>query len=81
VAAVPQAPVDTGVQASASDIAGQVCTTEESPRTLEETLPSPLPQAFNPICRADCREDYGACLISTPQYICNAIYQNCLANC
>jgi len=38
-------------------------------------------QSFDPICRADCREDYGACLISTPKYICQALYQNCLAAC
>ena len=36
---------------------------------------------FDPVCRADCREDYGACLISTPQYICQALYQQCLAGC
>lgn len=37
-------------------------------------------QMINP-CLADCREDYGACLISTPQYICRALYQVCLEAC
>lgn len=72
-------PSPSATAAEATADAGQLC---PSPDALPSVgiAPAPAPQAINQ-CKIDCREDYGACLISTPSYICDAIYRNCLANC
>ncbi len=70
---------DDVVQAGTAETGGQLCpSTDALPGA--GVAPSPTPQMINQ-CKIDCREDYGACLISTPSYICDAIYRNCLANC
>jgi len=79
VAAVPHAPADTGNQVTTPANDSPSCP-DASALPSVEVLPDATPQAINQ-CRIDCREDYGACLISTPQYICDAVYRNCLANC
>lgn len=38
-------------------------------------------QTFDPICRADCREDFHACTMSSPLSLCRSLYNQCIAAC
>jgi len=78
-AAAPPVMEDAGTQVSAPEADGAVCPDGNALPSVG-IVPDATPQAPNP-CKADCREDYGACLISTPSYICDALYRDCLANC
>jgi len=88
MAAAPHPAADTAARASAPgvsdagaapEVEAPVCPDPGASPSVGLT-PAPAPQAPNP-CIFDCREDYGACLISTPKYICYALYQACLSNC